>query len=299
MNGSTSSRCYPALFLSSLATGMLLVSCGSAVDMAEQATLDAPSNSLPESSSVAEKSLARAETDDNIPSSQTSQPPQAAPQLAKTAAISLEVKSIEETLKTISQLVKQQQGDILRLEDNSSRRREASMEIRVPQDRLETTLDALADLGTVESRSITAEDVSNQLVDVQARLRNLRKTEDSLLKIMDRAGSMSDTLKVAQELSNIRQSIEQIDAQLKNLTNRVAYSTITLNLQSSTATSSQPAIGSQLQDSWSNATQSVSDFTKGLLSLGIWLIAYSPYFLLIAGIVYLSYFRRHNQGNRQ
>lgn len=67
-------------------------------------------------------------------------------------------------------------------------------------------------MGTVENQMITAEDVSDQLVDVQARLRNLRKSEEMVLKIMERSGSVGDVLKAANELSTIRESIERIDA---------------------------------------------------------------------------------------
>lgn len=135
--------------------------------------------------------------------------------------------------------------------------------------------------------NITAEDVGDRLVDFQARLTNLRKTEANLQKIMDRAGSVRDVLTVAQELSNVRQSIEQIDAQLKNLQNQVAYSTITLNLKAAMfSTSPQPALGLQIQETWNNSTYSFSTFTVSLLKLGIWLIVYSPYLLILAAGVY-------------
>jgi hypothetical protein len=74
-------------------------------------------------------------------------------------------------------------------------------------------------LGTVENRNITAADVGDRLVDFQARLTNLQKTEANLQKIMARAGSVRDVLSFAQELSNVRETIEQIDAQLKTLQN--------------------------------------------------------------------------------
>lgn len=65
---------------------------------------------------------------------------------------------------------------------------------------------------------------------------------------MDRSGSVRDVLSVAKELSNVRQSIEQIDAQLKNLQNQVAYSTITLNLEAAVSGNApQRAFGSQMQ----------------------------------------------------
>jgi Domain of unknown function (DUF4349) len=162
------------------------------------------------------------------------------------------------------------------------------MQIRVPQERLETTLDSLAKLGSVENRGLTAEDVTTQLVDNEARVRNLRKSEEMVLKIMDKSGSVGDVLKAAKELSNIRQSIEQIDAQLKSLRNQVAYSTITLTLEAAVSSqqSPEPSLGLRMQETWGKATHSVGELTFGLFDLGIWLLAYTPYVLVFGAGVY-------------
>ena len=214
------------------------------------------------------------------------------PQLIKKAQLSVVVKSIDTSTKSVTNIVEKQQGDILGFQNqkppDSSVRPTASVEIRVPQERLETTLEALAKLGTVENRSLTAEDVTDQLVDSEARLRNLRKSEEVVLKIMERSGSVGDVLKAAQELSNIRESIERIDAQLKSLRNQVAYSTISLTLEAAVSAQQtpEPSLGLRVQETWGKATHSVGELTLGLFGLGIWLLAYSPYLLLIAAAVY-------------
>ena len=218
--------------------------------------------------------------------------PATRPQLIKKAELSVVVKSIDATTKSVTNIVEKQQGDILGFQNqkppDSSVRQTASVEIRVPQERLETTLEALAKLGTVENRSLTAEDVTEQLVDSEARLRNLRKSEEMVLKIMERSGSVGDVLKASQELSNIRESIERIDAQLKSLRNQVAYSTISLTLEAAVSAQQtpEPSLGLRVQETWGKATHSVGELTLGLFGLGIWLLAYSPYFLLIAAAVY-------------
>lgn len=213
------------------------------------------------------------------------------PQLIKKAAISLTVNSVDRTIDAVSQIINQQQGDLIGLKQqqpkNDNPRYTATIQLRIPENRLEPTLEQLAKLGTLESRNITAEDVGDRLVDFQARLTNLQKTEANLQKIMDRAGSVRDVLSVAQELSNVRQTIEQIDAQLKSLQNQVAYSTITLNLEAAvSSTSPQPVLGLQVQETWNNSTHSLRGFSVGLLKLSIWLIVYSPYLLIFAALIY-------------
>ncbi|MEG5000639.1 DUF4349 domain-containing protein [Microcoleus sp. B4-D4] len=218
--------------------------------------------------------------------------PATTPQLIKKAELSVVVKSIDTSTKSVTEIVKKQQGDILGFQNqkppDSSIRQTATLEIRVPQAKLETTLDALAKLGSVQNRGLTAEDVTTQLVDNDARLRNLRKSEEVVLKIMERSGSVGDVLKAAQELSNIRESIERIDAELKSLRNQVAYSTISLTLEAAVSAQQdpEPSLGLRAQETWGKATHSVGELTLGLFGLGIWMLAYSPYFLLIAAAVY-------------
>ena len=212
------------------------------------------------------------------------------PQLIKRAELALIVNSLDNTIRAASDMVKQQQGDLLGLKDEklpNDIRHTVSMQIRVPQDRLDSSLGKLAQMGTVQSRSLSGEDVTDQLVDYQARLRNLRKTEDTLLKIMERSGSVGDVLKVAQELSNVRQSIERISVQLKNLQNLVAYSIITLKLEEAVSIrTSERTLESRVQETWNTSTHSVSEFSISLVTLSLWLVVYSPYLLLLTAAIY-------------
>ncbi|NJM95871.1 MAG: DUF4349 domain-containing protein [Phormidesmis sp. RL_2_1] len=210
-------------------------------------------------------------------------------QLIKRADMTLSVESVEESLEQVRKIVQAQQGDVLSLNDTGDRNRQITFQLRVPQAKLDATLDALTALGTVQNRSISTEDVSTQLVDLQARLSNARKSEAALQEIMSRTGSIADVLQVSRELSNVRQSIEQMAAAQKNLQNQVQYSTIDLRLASTvTSPPQKPAFSRQLANSWGDATHSVGNFTTDLLQLGLWLLVYSPYLaVLLCGAVVL------------
>ncbi len=223
--------------------------------------------------------------------------PQATPQLIKTASMTMEVEGIDEQIEAVNQIIKQKQGDLLQFEDNKPRsqntRHVVSMQLRVPQQQLENTINAIADLGTVINRSINAEDVSAQLIDNDARLKNLRKQEEMVLKIMERSGSVGDVLNAARELGTIREQIERIDAVQANLRTKVAYSTLYLNLESpvSAAELPQKSIGKELQKTWGNATEALGDVTVGLLKITLYLLAFSPFVLLFVGVAFLGYNR--------
>ena len=234
----------------------------------------------------------------------TAKEPAPRPQLIKSAEISLQVKSIEKSTKAISELVKQQQGDILELNDvhleDSGITQSVFLKLRVPQERLDMAIEAIAQLGIVKGRSLKAEDVSNQLVDLQARLKNSRQTEVQLQEILKQTGSVGDVLKVTQELSRVREAIEQIDAQLTNLKNQVAYSTIQVNLSSAIATiPPQSDLGTQLQNTWNSSTNSLVGVSIGLLKISIWLLVYCPYWLVPLAIYLFLRRRRHQLSQAQ
>lgn len=215
---------------------------------------------------------------------------QAQPQLIKRASLALNVDSVEESFEQVRKIVQTQQGDVRSLSDQGDRQRLINVELRIPQANLDTALDALTAIGTVQSRTLTTEDVSSQLVDLQARLSNARKSEEALQEIMSRSGEIADVLAVSRELSSVRQSIEQMAAQQKNLQNQVSYSTISLSLSSGVILSpNKPAFSRQLANSWSAATNSVGEFTTDLLQLGLWLMAYSPYLAaLVCGMAIVN-----------
>jgi hypothetical protein len=264
-----------AIAFSLLLGGVIFTSCASAPNVGGEAILDS-SQEAPAATPAQE-------------AAKTTQLPRQRPQLIKRASMTVVVESLEKSINTVSQIIEKRQGDLISLEQEQPKNNDphtARIQLRIPQNQLEATLNELSQLGTTESRNITAEDVSSQLVDFQARLANLRLTETNLQKIMARAGSVRDTLSVANELSQVRESIEQINAQLKNLQNQVAYSTITLNLRATTTTNQGPALSSQVQETWNKSTRSLGDFSVGLLKLGIWLLVYSPYLLILALCVY-------------
>jgi hypothetical protein len=291
---------FRSTLASILAGGLLLTSCNAAHQAASESS--APAVSAPTAAgneALVNQNMAGASAEAVMQADLPVAPAAAtapAPQLIQTAELVLTVDSVKTSIASASAIVRQQQGDVLTLQDqtpqNDSSRHTASMQLRVPQSQLDATVAALAKLGTVQRQSLTAEDVSNQLVDYEARLRNLRRAEETVLQILDRSGNVDDVLKVTQELNTIRGSIEQIDAQLKDLRNRVAYATIHLRLEESiAAVPPQRAVRDQLQETWAGATRSLGKVTVDLMQLGIWLMVYSPYLLLIAGAATLGYRR--------
>ncbi|MEM9150943.1 MAG: DUF4349 domain-containing protein [Cyanobacteria bacterium P01_F01_bin.3] len=215
--------------------------------------------------------------------------------------MTVRVDSVDEAVNALRGLAQKYNGDILSLNaSETGDRPSANVQLSVPQNTLEAALEDAAQLGSVDNRNVSANDVTNQIVDADARLRNLRRTEQQYLKIMERAGAIKDVLAVTEQLNRTRQEIEQIDAQLKSLREQVAYSTLTINVQQKQAAIAlDNPLGQQLGDSWQSATRSMGDLTVGLLKIILWLLAYTPYWLALFGIGWgaQKLLKRHSSRN--
>ena len=93
-------------------------------------------------------------------------------------------------------------------------------------------LDELRGLGEkVTTDSVSGQDVTEEYVDLESRERNLRATEESLLRLYDRAENVEEALSIQRELTTVRGEIELVQGRIKYLDQRSAYSQITLNIQ--------------------------------------------------------------------
>jgi acetolactate synthase regulatory subunit len=212
--------------------------------------------------------------------------------LAKKAKLDLLVRDVEGTLKQAQSTVRRAGGDVTSLNDTNPHDagsvHAATMEVEVPADRLEDTLDHLGLLGTVETRAIDAEDVDATIVDEEARLRNLRRAETDLRKLMDKGGKVDDILTVQQNLSEVRGQIEQLDAQHRNDVHRVATSTIAISLTEDrpNATSAKPGPTARIDGAWHSGLNALADNLIAFVTTVVWCVAYAPIPLALAGLTY-------------
>ncbi len=102
--------------------------------------------------------------------------------------------------------------------------------VRVPADKFEAFVDEVSGLGTVRYEAETSDDVTQQHVDLKARLDNLRAEEKRLREFFTAAKDVKDMLAVEQELSRVRGEVEGLDAQVKYLERQAAMATVTIDL---------------------------------------------------------------------
>lgn len=150
------------------------------------------------------------------------------------AQIDLEVEDLDPAADRLVALVQQHRGYIAEqdLTGSPGSKRSAKWKLRVPVDHFEAFVQELLSLGELKRNLRTSQDVTEQFYDIEARIRNKRVEEETILKILEeRSGKLEDVLKVQVELSRVRGEIEQMEGRLRVLQNLSSLATVTVNLR--------------------------------------------------------------------
>jgi len=151
--------------------------------------------------------------------------------IIREAEVTLEVKDARAAAEAMAKAVKQlggYVGDTME-ETDPLGVRTVTVQMRVPANRFDDLMRAIEAQGTVLHRHIGTQDVTEEYVDVQSRLRNLKRTEERLLSHLQRTARLADTLAVEKELSRVRMEIEQYEGRMRYLSHTVQFSTATVS----------------------------------------------------------------------
>ncbi|MEC9308464.1 MAG: DUF4349 domain-containing protein [Chloroflexota bacterium] len=161
--------------------------------------------------------------------------------IINTASITIEVAGIEATLESIKSITDRSGGYVENLSSHSDQTHpQANLTIRVPQSKFNSIIQSLKALGEVKNHSSGTEDVSEQFVDMEARLKSLAAEETSLLSLLDNVEGISDILSIERELYRVRSDIERYQGQLNFLESKIDLSTIYITLFTPYKSSPEP-----------------------------------------------------------
>lgn len=209
--------------------------------------------------------------------------------IVRNAELTLRMDDIANGEKRVGQVVRSVGGDVEASQsaDLSGPSPSMSITLRVPVTRFDETMTRLEGLGTRLSKTISSDDVTDQAVDMDARLKSLRVQEDAYRAILGAARKISDVLEVQERLTGVRTEIEQIVAQRRNLGDSAARSKIVVSLTQSALPQAPPSEPDWAAQSWGNATGALRAFGRSLAQIGIWMAAMLPVWLpLVLAIVF-------------
>ncbi len=153
--------------------------------------------------------------------------------VAYNVALAIEVKEFGPAKEKLLQAVEKSGGYVgeASTAETPGQPQRADYTLRVPAEKLPALLAELRALGRVQNEQLSTDEVTEQVVDLEARLRNARSTEQRLIAVLnERAGKVKDILEVEREIARTREEIERMDAQRVNLMNRVQLATVQVAL---------------------------------------------------------------------
>jgi hypothetical protein len=174
--------------------------------------------------------------------------------------------------------------------------------MRVPSNEFDEVRKRLRSFGATISEQISGEEVSAQLVDLNARLTSLRLQEDSYRKLFEAAKQIQDIITVQERITEVRTQIEQIGAQRASLQNQVAMSTITVNVREKMApTKDEPKLkvpatkksfGSKTSKAWKSGLSALTTFLTTLVVIVAVLAPFLPFVAVTALLGWILVRRR-------
>ena len=207
------------------------------------------------------------------------------------AELQLNVKNLENTQLIIEKKVSEYGGYIV--ESNVQRESEESISarltVRIPEQHFQTFLtDAEGGAAEVLNRNVTGEDVTEQYIDLESRVKSKRIVEERLLEFMGKAEKTEDLLKISSDLSKVQEEVELIVGKMKYLENQTSFSTIEIAMYENSVI--VPGLDSKNLDTWEKTKKQLAISTNFIFVTGSGLIVFVIgnlpvlIFLLLVGI---------------
>jgi len=204
--------------------------------------------------------------------------------LIKTGSIAFETKELEATRKTIIDLVSQNNGYVA--SDNqykSNDRISTTIAVRIPAKSFGLVLKGIAKgVEKFDSKNIRISDVTEQFLDVEARLKTKKALEVKYLEILKKARTVREILDVERELGKLRGDIEATEGRLKYLQSQVSFSTLNITFYQKTA-GSEIGFGGKIGDAFKQGFENVKAFMVSMIN--VW-----PFMIILFLLIF--YFRK-------
>jgi len=219
------------------------------------------------------------------------------------ANVSLVVKDMAQTESQIASLLKKADGYVA--EANVDRRQGEQLtgvwRVRVPVGQFDSFLDAVSKLGVAENRKQTAQDITEEFVDLEAQIKNKKQLEDRIVALIkDASGKIKDVIEIEHELARVRGEIEQMEGRLRYLTNRTDFTTVSISarVEENYVPPAAPSFASRIAQAWGMSVDALKNFGEQLTIA----VVYAFPWLVVLGVVavpVLLFARKRTAASRQ
>lgn len=181
-----------------------------------------------------------------------------------TATLTMEVASAQVAINDITNITLETGGFISSssISDIGSNRKNGHLTARVPQKSFYSTIEKIDALGTEKYRQVSGQDVTEEFIDLDARLDNLQKQETRLQEILKMATTVKDIIEVEHELERVRGEVESLTGRLNYLNQSVEMSTISVNVMEPTPITGD---GWGISDAFRDAVRGFIESVRGII----------------------------------
>lgn len=225
---------------------------------------------------------------ENTSAGQSKLPDQPERKQIKNGNIDFHVDNLPKAEKSVTALVKSQNGYIQSSEYASGSLR---MIVKIPATGFDQFFEQSGNFGKVMSKQISTEDVTMQFYDLESRIKTKRILLNRLQEYLTRAKNIDEIVKLESEINRVTQEVESIEGQFKNMSHLISYSTISLDFYVPGTESYRRSISpfySRLTDVWYD----VADFCIDMFFNLLYTILYGVPVLIFISIIYFILFAK-------
>ncbi len=211
------------------------------------------------------------------------------PMVVRTASLALITNDFDKARTAMEETLRRHGGYIGQLNVSAPGEggRTLNATLRVPAGQLDAALAELKKLGRVAGESQSGEEVTQQYVDLEARLANAKNSEQRLTEILrDRTGKLSDVLEVEQAIEEVRGNIEQMEAERKNLAKQVDFATLSATLTEEYEGQLHAVPVSTFTRIRNAAVDGYSTVSESVVNVVLFLFSYGPVLLLWGAVLF-------------
>jgi major membrane immunogen (membrane-anchored lipoprotein) len=223
------------------------------------------------------------------------------------ADLELRVKNYEQTMQRLEEKAKKYGGYIAEsnVTKNGAEQVSGSLKLRIPQEHFQDFINnAEGQAVEVLQRNINGQDVTEEYVDLESRLKSKKAVEERLLSFMKSAAKTEDLLKISADLATVQEEIEVIEGRMKYLENQTSFSTVNITLYERKVV--VPNLEKGQLNTWEKTKKQFMKSTNLLLAalsgLIVFILGNLPIliiFVLLGFLGYLYYKKKKSQNKRE
>ncbi|MBN8577572.1 MAG: DUF4349 domain-containing protein [Cytophagales bacterium] len=223
--------------------------------------------------------------DSSLPQTEQSSQPLIDRKLIRNGNIEFRTGDVRKTKTEIERIAKEQKGYIsAENESNYGNRFQVNQTLRIPADKFDVVLKQLEGLAEkVDNKNINTQDVTEEFIDVEARLKTKKELEARYLELLKQTKTVADIVSIESQIANVRAEIESMEGRLKYLSNQVSFSTLNVSFYQESGASH--GFGSKFLNSLKSGWFNLVDFV-------FWLLRVWPFVLGITALVIWTVKRR-------